>query len=393
MRRALGRAVGAGLALFLLPGAAWAQAVVRVNEAVAFQFGFLVQSWADFLQDPISGGYSQNLFLRRVRLIAAGSVARDVTFFFETDNSRLGNAGVSGAKNINTGLEVLDAFGEWRVFGNDRFILDMGKLVIPFTRNTLQGISTPLSLDAGTFTFQQNVGTESDSGRDVGIQLKSYLASEHLELRGGVFAGFRAPPGGGAAGSRNSPRWVGRVVYNFFDTEKGYISVGTNLGKRKILAIGAGYDTQGSFSAYGGDFMIDWPIGPADIARGQNAITAHVDYIRFDGGCGLTSTGTRTTDCLIPTLPKQDEIFTDLGFYSVALKLQPFVRFEWNGFVDSIDHARDSRRYMMGLNYYVLQQNFKITGAYERIVPNVASTGSSSKDTNHFVLQLQLFYF
>jgi hypothetical protein len=74
-------------------------------------------------------------------------------------------------------------------------------------------------------------------------------------------------------------------------------------------------------------------------------------------------------------------------------KRTPIDRFEWNGFVDGVDQAKDSRRYMVGFNCYVLQQNFKITGAYERIVPNVASAGSSSKNTNHFVLQLQLFYF
>ena len=378
----------------LLPEAACAQVVVKANDTVAFRFGFLIQPSVDFLQDPVSQGYSQNLFLRRVRLLAAGSLARDVSFFFETENSRLGSAGTNGVKNINTGFLVLDAFGEWQVFGNDQFILDLGKVVIPLTRNSLQGVSTALSLDGGTFTFQQSAGTQSDSGRDVGIQFKSYLVDDHLEFRGGLFEGFRAPSNAGGAGSRNSPRWVGRLVYNFFDTEKGYIPIGTNLGKRKILAIGGGFDTQGTYEAYGADFMIDWPIGLTDAVRGQNAVTAHVDYIHFDGGCGLTSAGARATNCLIPTLTEQDEIFTDLGYYFVGLRLQPFVRFEWNGFVDDIDHGKDSRRYMGGFNYYIAQQNLKITAAYERIVPDVVSAANwKQKNTNHFVVQLQFVYF
>jgi phosphate-selective porin O/P len=394
LRRALGHAFAAALALVLLPEAARAQVVVKANDTVAFRLGFLVQPSVDSLQDPVSQGYSQNLFLRRVRLLAAGSLAKDVSFFFETENSRLGSAGTSGVKNINTGFLVLDAFGEWRVFGNDQFILDLGKLVIPLSRNSLQSVSTALSLDAGTFTFQQVAGTQSDAGRDVGIQLKSYLADDHLEFRGGLFEGLRAPSDSRGAGSRNSPRWVGRLVYNFFDTEKGYIPFGTNLGKRKILAIGGGYDTQGTYGAYAGDFMIDWPIGPTDAVNGQNALTAHVDYIHFDGGCGLISAGTRATRCLIPTLTDQDEIFTDLGYYFVDLELQPFVRFEWNGFVDDIDHGKDSRRYMGGFNYYIAQQNFKVTGAYERIVPNAVGAATwKQKNTNHFVLQLQFFYF
>jgi hypothetical protein len=394
LRRTVRIVLAGCLAFVLWCDAVRAQVVVTVNDTVNFRLGFLLQTWTDELQDPISRGYSSNFFLRRVRLIAAGNLARDVSFFFETENSRLGNVGADGVKNIDAGFHVLDAFGEWRMFGNDQLILDVGKVVIPLTRNTLQSITSPLALDAGTFTFLQSAGTQSDAGRDLGFQLKSYLANGHLELRGGVFDGVRAASSAGGAGARNSPRWVGRVVYNFFDTESGYVPVGTNLGKKRILAFGGGYDTQGTYKAYGGDFMIDWPIGPTEPVQGQNAMTAHVDYIRFDGGCSLTAAGTRATNCLIPTLTDQEEIFTDLGFYFVDLKLQPFLRFEWNGFVDDIDHRKDSRRYMGGFNYYVAQQNLKITGAYERIVPNVeGATMWKQKNTNHLVVQLQFLYF
>jgi hypothetical protein len=280
------------------------------------------------------------------------------------------------------------------VFGDDRFIVDAGKLVIPFTRNTLQSISSALALDAGNFTFNQSAPTQSDAGRDVGVQLKSYLAGGHLELRGGAFDGFRAPANASGAGSRNALRWVGRAVYNFFDTEKGYVPVGTNLGKKKILSIGGSYDAQSTYRAHGADFMIDWPTDPADATNGQNAFTAHVDYIHFDGGCGLTAAGTRSTDCLIPTVTAQDEVFTDMGFYFVDWKLQPFLRYEQNTFVDEIDRRNDSRRYMSGFNYYFAQQNFKVAAAYERIVPKVAgSAAGKQKNTNHFVVQFQIFYF
>ena len=405
--RSPGRALGILVLVILalaLPSVGAAQVVVKVSDTVNFRLGFQLQTWADYLQDQNTQGYSQNFFLRRIRFIAAGQLAKDVTFFFQTDNPRLGNAGTNGAKNTNTGLLVQDAFGEWRVFGNDQFILDAGKMLMPVTRNSLQSTSSHLSLDGGTFTFLQGAGTQSDAGRDFGVQLKSYLVADHLEIRGGVFDGFRGPATTTTsgtppvtvtnAGSRNSPRVAVRVVYNFLDTEKGYVPVGTNLGKKSIIAIGGGYDTQGTYKGYGGDFMLDLPFGPGDAKTGRDAVTMHVDYIRFDGGCGLNAAGTaRLTNCLIPGLPKQDEIFTDIGYYSNAIKLQPFLRFEWNGFVDDIDHSKDSRRYMGGFNYYVAQQNMKITAAYERIVPNVAPAVAKTKNTNHFVVQLQFFYF
>ncbi len=401
-------AIAAGLALILLADPARAQVVVKVNDTVNFRLGFQLQGWADFLQDPVSQGYSRNFFLRRVRLILAGNVAKNVSFFFLTDNPRLGNT----PKALDAGFLVQDAFGEWKVLGNDMFIFDVGKMLVPFTRNSLQSTSSHLALDAGTWTFLQDAGAgnglQGDAGRDLGFQFKSYLAADHLEVRAGVFDGFRAPANAAGASSRNPPRFLGRVVYNFLDTEKGYVSVGTNLGKKKILAIGGGYDTQGGYSSpatdtrpagkgyqgYGGDLMIDWPIGPTDPAKGQDAVTAHADYIHFDGGCRANAVGIVATNCLIAGLQRQEEVFTDLGYYSNAIKLQPFVRFEARRFTDTTQQIKNIRRYMGGLNYYVAQQNLKITAAWERIVPNVKTPATAAiKNTNHFVVQLQFYYF
>jgi hypothetical protein len=298
------------------------------------------------------------------------------------------------------------------VFGNDQFIMDVGKMLVPFTRNSLQSTSSHLSLDGGTWTFLQDAGAgngeQGDAGRDLGFQFKSYLANDHFEVRAGVFDGFRAPANAGGASSRNPPRFVGRMVYNFFDTEKGYVPVGTNLGKRRILAIGGGYDTQGGYTSpatatlpagkgwegYGGDFMIDWPLGPTDATNGQDAITAHVDYIHFDGGCRANAAGVVQTNCLIPGLQRQEEVFTDLGYYSNAIKLQPFLRFESRNFKDTTQQTKNVRRYMGGVNYYIAGQNLKITAAWEKIVPGTKAPATAlTKNTNHFVVQFQVFYF
>jgi hypothetical protein len=396
------------LALALLPAVAAAQVVVKVNDTVNFRLGFQLQGWAEWLQDPISKGYQENFKLRRVRLILAGQVAKNVTFFMQTDNPNMGITTGTSTKALNTGFLIQDAFGEWRVFGSDAFILDFGKMLAPFTRNSLQSTSSHLALDGGTWTFLQSAPLQADAGRDLGLQFKSYLVDDHLEIRAGLFDGLRAATTpASTSGSRNPYRFTGRIVYNFFDTEKGYVPVGTNLGKKKIVAIGGGYDTQGGFTspstatlpsgkgykAYGGDFMVDWPLGPGDAKTGRDAVTAHVDYIHYDGGCGITPAGTRATNCLIPTLLPEQELFTDLGYYFKAIELQPFVRFETLQFKDSIDHFRNIRRYMGGFNYYVAQQNMKITAAFERIVPNFQPATAAVKNSNHVVVQLQFFYF
>ncbi len=194
LRRPFGFAIAVGLALALLPDPARAQVVVKVNDTVNFRLGFQLQSWAEWLQDPISEGYQQTLFIRRVRFIVAGNLAKNVSFFFQTDNPNMGRTTGTTAKAINTGFLVQDAFGEWKPMGKDTFILDFGKMLMPLSRNSLQQTSSHLAIDGGTFTFLESGPLQNDGGRDVGVQMKSYLADEHLEFRGGVFDGVRFPP-------------------------------------------------------------------------------------------------------------------------------------------------------------------------------------------------------
>ena len=77
-------------ALILVPAVGRAQVVVKVNDTVNFRLGFQLQGWAEWLQDQTSEGYQQNFKIRRVRLILAGQVAKNVTFFFQTDNPNMG---------------------------------------------------------------------------------------------------------------------------------------------------------------------------------------------------------------------------------------------------------------------------------------------------------------
>ena len=394
----LGRRLSSGVfrsirATFLLGSLAAAtargQVIVKVNDDVNFRFGMLLQTWGDWTQDPISEGYAQNFFIRRVRFILAGNVARNVSFFYQTDNPRLGNAGLTGIKSLNTGFLTQDAFLEWKVAG-EQLMIDAGLFYTPQSRGVLDSSSTTLSFDAPTFGQQQNAFVQGSSGRDTGFALKGYLSNDHLEYRVGVFAGQRqgptaqAAPLGPAAGSRNSPRFAARVQYDVFDTEKGYTYPGTNRGTKKILAVGAWGDTQGDFKAYGGDVMADIPVGKKD------AVTAEADYIRYDGGKQFQQT---VAGVLTPLLPKQEAFFAHAGYYFDAVKLQPYLRYERLDFKDDRFQTGDQQRYGCGVNWYVSGQNLKVTAFYERIAPKVKPATATIRDTNHFGAQLQVLYF
>jgi len=105
-----------GVALFaLLTFAALpvrAQAVLKVNDDVSMKFGILIQPQAEWSQDPTDGGYAQNLFLRRARFIVGGQIARNLTFFFETDAPNAGK--VVGGTKQGFGMIVQDAFLSWK---------------------------------------------------------------------------------------------------------------------------------------------------------------------------------------------------------------------------------------------------------------------------------------
>jgi hypothetical protein len=145
-RGALRSAFVAVVFLILVPGLARGQVVVKVNDDVNFRLGLLLHGWADWTQDPITEGYSQNMFLRRMRFILLATVAPTVTAFFQTENARLGNAGTAGTKSLTTGFITQDAYLEWRVLG-EKVMVDAGLFYTPRSRGVLNSSST-LSFDA-----------------------------------------------------------------------------------------------------------------------------------------------------------------------------------------------------------------------------------------------------
>jgi len=345
--------------VFLIAGAdaARAQAVIKVNDDVNFKLGVLGQFQADSLEDPGADADIDNLFVRRVRLMFGGQVAKRVTFFIETDAPNLGKTLAPGGKNIQPSMIVQDAYGEFAI--TDAFAIDAGLMFIPFSRNSLQSAATLLPIDYGPYTFSQSAPTQSTTGRDAGFQAKGYLFGEHLEFRLGAFDGTRD------ARSDNALRYAGRVQYDVFDTETGFFYTGSYLGKKKILAIGAAFDTQDDYHGYDADAFIDLPLGPG-------AVTGQLAYNHFDGGTTLA------------TLPEQHDVLFEAGYLIAKAKLTPVLQWSRRDLVAS---TSDEDHWSVGLNYWWAAHNANVKAAYSRITP------SGKARQNELTVQLQLFYF
>lgn len=350
--------IAVAIICLVIPSIARAQAVIKVNDNVSIKFGALVQAWADAAQDATTGGYANNLFVRRMRLIVGGQISPNVSFFFETDNPNLGKA----PKALGSGFITQDAFIEWKPVSN-AFIVDAGLMLPPLCRNCLESAASLLSLDYGSFSFLESAPTQSSVGRDTGFQAKGYLVGGHLEYRAGVFQGFRA------TGSRNALRTTGRLQYNLWDTETGYVYPGLYHGNKKILAFGVGGDHQQNYKAYSADAFLSTPLANKDVVTGE------VTLLRFNGGVTL------------PTLLPQNDGTLQFGYYLASPKVMPWGRYERQSFRNSADRLKNNHRLQAGVTYFPNGNNFNIKGAISRVNPR------TGRKTNEYTVQMQFFYY
>ena len=341
-----------------VPANARAQATITVNDEVNLRFGVLGQFQWERLEDVETDDATHNLFVRRVRLLFGGQVAKNVTFFIETDAPNLGKVLASG-KNISPAVIVQDAYGEFKL--HDAFALDVGLMFVPFSRNSIQSAATLLPIDYGAYTFSTSGPTQSTVGRDTGFQAKGYFFDNHLEYRLGAFQGARD------AVSDRSLRYVGRVQYQLLEPEAtGFFYTGTYLGARRVVAIGAAFDTQDEYRAYDADVFVDHPIGPG-------AISAQVAWHHIDG------------DTTFITLPRQHVVLFEAGYFLPELKLTPVFQFTNRAIADT--DIGDEARWSIGVNYWWRGHNANIKAAYSRLESRRLS------DQNGFTIQLQLFYY
>jgi hypothetical protein len=363
----------AAAALLLAAGPADAQAILKISDTAFLRFGALLQPQADWTQvanatNTNTAGYSQNLFIRRARFYFAGRFAKDVYFYFCTENANLGKATTTTTKALGSGFQLLEGFGEWRIA--DTFILDGGLMRVPYAREALKASTTQFTLDTSAYTYLQQTATQSTGGnRDTGFMVRGFLLDHRLEYRAGAFQGARQ------TGSHNSFRYAGRLQFNFFDREDMYSAgsvyslsyAGSYLGDKKILAVGTGFDTQGDYNYYSGDVYAAIPTGKS------GGIESTVQYQYISGGKTFTS------------LPTQNTLMVEGGYYIKSLKIAPLARYEqrvYNG-----QEAKNEVRYGLGLNYYPFKYNFNIKAFWSRVDPK------STPMTNQFTVQLQFYYF
>jgi hypothetical protein len=345
-------------ALALVAAPAPAQIVIK-NEDVNFKLGFQGQFWGSWVQNPETGGYAQNLYLRRGRLMLGGDIGSNISFFVETDDPNLGKT----PKALNSGFLIQDAFLEWKV--NNAFRVDGGLMLVPFSRQSLQSPASYYQVDISNISTVNNSSTSSSALRDAGFQARGFFLQDHLTYRLGMFSGARD------SSARNALRTAGYLQYDFLEPETGYAFVGTALGKKKILAVDGGFDKQGAYRSWSGNIASDTPV------RGGDEVGVNFQYIHYDGRTRFLA------------IPNQNDLLLELAYYVHQAKLQPFFAVSSQDLVASSEKTPDVGRYGTGVHYYVRGQNLKWTLQYNRAVQR----NTTAKPGNELIMQLQIFYF
>ena len=198
----------------------------------------------------------------------------------------------------------------------------------------------------------------------------------------------------------NEASWVyqGYFEYMFFDKESDKLpyKVGTYLGKKKVLNIGAGFFahpkgtvtynqsvwgkpntmTQHNVSHFAFDVFYDSPVG-------KGAITAYGVYYNYNYGPDYTYGQTYGTGC---------SILTQVGYlipeFSKKLRLQPYAAFNSVNF-KAFDNKGNSLR--TGMNMFISGHHAKVTLEYSTTQNMYNDADGKPGRSNSVILQAQIF--
>jgi hypothetical protein len=338
---------------------AYAQWAIESKDGTSsIKFGFLVQGRAETFDSVDGDDPAKDLYFRRLRLLAGGKITDKFTFFMETDSPNLGKGTPDGGK-VRADIYIQDFVLSYKFL--DQIILDGGLILIPTCYNCNQSAASLLPVDYGAYSFLSSGPTTANVGRDYGLQARGYLFNDHLEYRAGVFQGIRGE------GATNDFRYSGRVMWNFLEPQKGLFYVGTSLGTKKLLSIGASYDTQDDYATYAFDVFFDYPL------FGSGGLTLQADWVHYDGSDFLTS------------LPETDAWLFEAAYYFGKIKLAPFLQYLVRD--PAAESAPKQTSWQAGLAYYPMGQRLNIKLGLGELETDGAP--------NRFrgILQVQVFMF
>jgi hypothetical protein len=340
------------------------------------------------MEDGKEGG-DENLhdfMIRRFYFYAKGEVTEKIGIFGHIAADRVGQDGLDKPSvGFGSGIAVRDA---WIYYNADEaFKVQMGRMYIPFTRN--YGTTSTFALLPLELTFNQGgvrggIFYASKVGRDDGVVIWGNPFDHRLQYRLGISEGLESD----ITNPNDNLRFTGRLSLNLLDTkdaETAWFNKGTYLGKKDILAIGAGFDSQNDLTLGGASEKdnLGWTIDLfLDHSVGDGAITVEAAYIDVNNV-------TQTLAYSWLTAGDNAQIYYIQAGYLLPWnidsdkRLQPYFRYE----VLSVDDKDDTTFPCVGVNYYIKGHSAKLTLDWTFIdqEEDFAASGNFSGEDQHLV--------
>jgi hypothetical protein len=328
-----------------------------LNEGkTSVSLGFLAQPQFESLENTAGTDSANNIYFRRLRLMAGGKITPKLSFFVESDSANLGKKGADG-KRISE-IILQDAFVSYAF--RPEFQLDGGMLLVPVSHNSGQSAASLLPVDYGPYSFLASAPTRSKVGRDYGLQARGYIKN-HFEYRLGVYRGNRDHDGAFPY------RYLARFVWYPLEADTGFFYTGTTHGQKKILSIGTSFDRQDDYSTKAVDVFFDHPLSNGD------AVTLQADYIRYDGSTTFKS------------LAQQNTWLLEGSYYIKKARLGPYIQFASRDYTNP--DSFDDSKVQGGIACWILKHKLNIKAGIGQLLKD------KSPNRTQFVIQTQFFYY
>ena len=385
------------LGLTLLAGTAYAgpKMTFGPNDEGALQIDYKGQ-FQMTVRDTGSGENNDdttaNFNFRRNRLAFMGKYGEMMSLYVQTefvDDANITPLSVAGSDQ-GSEFQFLDAVARFKI--DDAFRINVGKFKYNLSRENLEACEMPLTLDRSLF-----IRTAYATTRDTGVAAWGNLFNDMFQYRVDVMEGRKAVSGETAPDSNF--RYSARAHATLLDPENDYGYKGTYLGKKKVLTLGAAYqfepevaygDTiartdKKDYQAWTVDAFFEYPL------QGIGTVTASAAYEDVDlDGAYL---GANPDAGAIGLNGEKNGYYMKGGYMLPNLPLQLFLRYERWRFA-SLNGVFDQRIdwYGGGVNYYLRNQNLKLTFEANSTGFNKGGGTSATEDFMTYVTQLQLIF-
>lgn len=338
-----------------------ASALSSINLSYAFQ---LYGQYRDTGSGPAGTDSTTDIFFKRNRLMMSGSLDDIYGFYsavqFQGDE-RIYPISVADAPQKS--FDIIDTF--FTADYTDTFRLVAGLTKDPMIREDNESCFEPLSVDRSYFVYTNLPRLN----RDFGVLLWGNVADAMFQYRLAAMKG-----NDDISDPKSSLRYSARVHVSLLDPEYGLSYKGSYLGKKKVLTLGAGYQTESEavygnvaalslskdYQAYTYDVFFEYPTE-------VGTFTASGAYLKADFDKAYQ--GADPDPRSIGVNGEKNGWYAKVGYLlpqSIASgKLQIFGRVEeWQFAQLSGIYDQQIKWSAFGLNYYIKGQNLRLTLEY-----------------------------